>query len=175
MRKTENSREHVPHGKSCQRHELESTFHSETSERSLFVLEDISHLCMFGVMDPRSRREQTCSRTGERTHECILEFVSLAHGTQAVIRGVESDAVKRPEAYPVEDAKMDLAGTAIPDDEFHEETQLEESKVSEEVTNAIRLAIMRDHKIPEHPSKELLCRALRLGGANKIAVACEAS
>ena len=90
--------------------------------------------------------EQTCSRTGERTHECISEFVSLAHGTQAVIRGVESDAVKRPEAFPAEDAKMDLAGTAIPDDEFHEETQLEESKVSEEVTNAIRLAIMRDHK-----------------------------
>ena len=65
-----------------------------------FSFEGISHLCMFGVEDPRSRRalkslvkvfdkqstglevcrskvpEQTCSR---RTLERISEFVSLAH------------------------------------------------------------------------------------------------
>ena len=46
--------------------------------------------------------EQTCSRTSEGTHECISEFVQLAHACleQAVIRGVERDAVKRLEAYP---------------------------------------------------------------------------
>ena len=29
---------------------------------------------------------------------------------------------------------------------------------------------MRIHKNVEHPSKELLCRALRIGGANRIAI-----
>ena len=48
-----------------------------------------------------------------------------------------SDAVKRLEAYPAEDVEMDLAGTAIPDDESHEEPQTEETKVSEEVPNAV--------------------------------------
>ena len=33
---------------------------------------------------------------------------------------------------------MDLAGTAVPDDEFHEEPQLEEPEVLEEVPNAVR-------------------------------------
>ena len=69
---------------------------------ALFVIENMSHLCMFGVKDPRSRRalkrpiryltnrresvemcrakmcEQTCSQTGERTHECVSELFSLA-------------------------------------------------------------------------------------------------
>ena len=63
-----------------------------------------------------------------------------------------------------------LAGTAIPSDEFHEEPQLEETNVSEEVHNAVRWAIMRVHKNLGHASKELLCRALRFGGANKIAL-----
>ena len=57
-----------------------------------------------------------------------------------------SDAVKRLEAYPAEDVEMDLAGTAIPDDEFHEEPHLEEAKVPEEIPNAVRLAVMRVHK-----------------------------
>ena len=64
------------------------------------VFEDISHLCMFGVKDPQSHQEtrqvldkqsravkicrstvpeQTCSRTGERSHECVSGFCSLAH------------------------------------------------------------------------------------------------
>ena len=85
-------------------------------------------------------------------------------------RGVESDAVGRFEAYPAEDVEMDLAGTVIPDDEFHEEPQLEEAKVPGEIPNAVRLAIMRIHKNLGHPSKELCCRALRIGGANRIAL-----
>ena len=44
------------------------------------------------------------------------------------------------------------------------------AKVPEEILNAVRLAIMRVHKNLVHPSKELLCRALRIGGANKIAI-----
>ena len=50
----------------------------------------------------------------------------------------------------------------------HEEPQLEETNVSEEVHNAVRWAIMRVHKNLVHASKELLCRALRFGGANKM-------
>ena len=57
---------------------------------------------------------------------------------QAVIRGVESDVVKRLEAYPAEDVEMELPGTAIPDDEFHEEPHLEEAKVPEEIPNVVR-------------------------------------
>ena len=87
-----------------------------------------------------------------------------------MIRGVESDAVKRFQAYPAEDVEMKLAGTFILDDEFHEETQHEESKVPEEVPKAVRLAIMRIHRNLGHPSKELFCRALRIGGANRIAL-----
>ena len=82
-----------------------------------------------------------------------------------------SDAVKRPEAYPAEDVVMELPGTATPDDEFHEEPHLEEAKVPEEVPSSVRLAVMRIHKnLGHHPSKELLCRALRIGGANKVAI-----
>ena len=73
-------------------------------------------------------------------------------------------------AYPAADVVMELTGTVIPDDEFHEEPQLEESQVSEEVPNAVRLAVMRIHKNLGHPNKELLCRALRIGAANKIAL-----
>ena len=52
----------------------------------------------------------------EKTHERISEFASLAHtrlGTRAVIRGVESDTVKKHEAYPAEDVEMDLTGAGI--------------------------------------------------------------
>ena len=63
---------------------------------------------------------------------------------------------------------MDLAGTAIPDDEFNEEPHLEEAKVLEEIPNAVRLAIMRIHENLGHPCKELLCRALRIGGATEV-------
>ena len=116
--------------------------------------------------------EQTCSRTGERTHECVSEFVSLAHapGGKAVIRGEESDAVQRLERYPAEDVEMDPTGTAIPDGEFHEEPHHEAAQIPEEVPNAIRLVIMRVHKKTWHPRKELLCHALRIGGANKMAI-----
>ena len=86
-----------------------------------------------------------------------------------MIRGAESEAVQRLEAYPAEDVEMDLTGTAIPDDEFHERPHLEEAQIPEEVPNAVSLPIMRVHKNLRHPSKELLCRALRNGGANKIA------
>ena len=82
-----------------------------------------------------------------------------------MIREAESDIVKRLEAYPAEDVEMDFAGTAIPDDEFHEEPHLEEAKVPEEILNAVRLAVMRIQKNLEHPSKELLCRALRIDEA----------
>ena len=87
-----------------------------------------------------------------------------------MIRGVESDAVKRHEGYPAEDVEMDLTGADIPDDEFSEEPHVEEVRVPKEIPNAVKLAIMRIHKNLGHPSKELLCRALRIGGANEIAI-----
>ena len=65
---------------------------------------------------------------------------------------------------------MELPGTARPDDEFHEEPHLEEAKDPEETPNGVRLAVMRSHKNLGHPSKELLCRALRIGGANRVAI-----
>ena len=68
---------------------------------------------------------------------------------------------------PIGPKMLDLTGTATPDEEFHEEPQLEEPKVSEEIPNAVRLATMRVHKNLGHPSKELLCRALRIGGSRK--------
>ena len=89
---------------------------------------------------------------------------------QAVIQEVESDTIKRLEAYPAKDVEMDLTGTDIPDDEFPEEPHVEEAKVPEEVQNAVRLAIIRIHKNLGHPSKELLRRVLRIGGANKIVI-----
>ena len=79
---------------------------------------------------------------------------------------MESDVVKRLEAYPAEDVVMELPRTAIPDDEFHEEPHLEEEKVPEEIPNGVRLAVMRIHKNLGHPGKELLCRTLRIGGAS---------
>ena len=87
-----------------------------------------------------------------------------------MIRGVKSDAIRRHEAYPAEDVEMDLTGADIPDDEFLEEPHVEEARVLKEIPNAVRLAIMRIHKNLGHPSKELLCRALRSGGANKIPI-----
>ena len=66
--------------------------------------------------------------------------------------------------------KWTLTGADIPDDEFPEVPHVEEARVSKEIPTAVRLAIMRIHKNLGHPSKELLCRALRIGGANKIAI-----
>ena len=63
-----------------------------------------------------------------------------------MIRGVESDVVKRLEAYPAEDVEMEFAGTPTTDDEFHEKPHLEEENVPEEIPNAVRLAVMRIHK-----------------------------
>ena len=60
--------------------------------------------------------EQTCSnacRSSSRWHTRAW--------AQAVIRGVESDAVKRRGACPAEDVQVDLTGADIPDDEFPEE------------------------------------------------------
>ena len=42
-----------------------------------------------------------------------VRHVGTRAWAQAVIRGVESDAVKRVEAHPAEDVEMDLTGTAI--------------------------------------------------------------
>ena len=144
----ETAGKHVSRGKSSGCYQLESTFHSETSERPLRVgglrgqgsEEPQSPQETRQVLDQQSSTveicctkmsEQTCSRTGERTHECVSEFFSLAYAClgQAVIRRVESDVVKRLEAYPTEDVEMDLPGKAIPDDEFHEEPHLEVAKV----------------------------------------------
>ena len=141
-----------------------------------FVLEDISHLCMFGVKDPRSRRPvRYLSNSRELLRFVVRRCPSKhVHGPvkgltnayrsssrwhtrawgQAVTRGVESDVVKRLEAGPAEDVEMELPGTAIPDYEFHEKSHLEEAKVP--------------HKNLGHPSKELLCRALRIGGPIKL-------
>ena len=58
----------------------------------------------------------------------------------------------------------------LPDDEFPEEPHVEEARVPEEIPNAVMLAVMGIHKNLGHPSKELLCRALGIGGANKIAI-----
>ena len=152
-----------------------------------FVFEDISHFCMFGVKDPRSRRALKRPVRYLTNSRELLRFVvrkcpsKHVHGSvqgltnayrsssrwhtrawgQAVIRGVESDVVKRLEAYPAEDVEMELPGTAIPDDDFHEEPHLEEANVPEEIPNGVRLAVMRIHKNLGHPSKVLLCRALR--------------
>ena len=75
-----------------------------------------------------------------------VRLVGTRAWAQAVIRGVESDAVQRLERYPAEDVGMDPTGTGIPDAEFHEEPHLEEAQIPEEVPNAIRLVIMRVHK-----------------------------
>ena len=69
-----------------------------------------------------------------------------------------------------EDFEIELPGIAIPDDEFHDEPHLKEAKLPEEVPNAVRQAIMRVQNVLGHRSKELLCRALRIGGANKVAI-----
>ena len=55
-----------------------------------------------------------------------------------------------------------MSGTELPDDEFHEVLKLDEAKVLEAIPNAVRLGVMRIHKYLEHPSKELLCCALRI-------------
>ena len=73
------------------------------------------------------------------------------------------------EPYPAEDVEMDRTSADIPDDVLPKEPHVEEAKVPEEMPNAVRLAIMRVHKNLGHPSKELLCRASRIGGAKRIA------
>ena len=99
-----NSCEHVARGKSSGCYQLESTFHSGTSERSHCVRRHFTLVHVRGqgseepqspqetrpVLDKQSRvaticrskvTEQTRSRTRERTHECVSEFVSLAHAS----------------------------------------------------------------------------------------------
>ena len=122
------------------------------------VCEDISHLCMFGVKDPRSRRAlkrhvryMTNSREllklvvrqcpNKHVHGLVKGLTNAYRSSSrwhtrtwalAVIRREESDAVKRLEV------EMNLAGSAIPDDEFHEQPHLEDAKVLEEIPNAVR-------------------------------------
>ena len=86
-------------GKSSGCYQLESTFHSQTSKRSLRVGGHLPFVHVWGqgseephspqktrlILDKQSRTvdiccsivsEQTCSRTGEKTHECVSEFFS---------------------------------------------------------------------------------------------------
>ena len=79
---------------------------------------------------------------------------------QALVRGAESDAARRFEAYPGEDAEMGLAGTAVPDDEFHEEPQPQQPGVLEEVPIAVRLAVMSIHKKNWYIPAKNCCAAL---------------
>ena len=157
-----------------------------------FSFEGFSHLCTLGVKDPRSRRALkrpvryltnspqllgVC--TNKHVHG-LVKGLTNAHRSssrwrthawpRAVIRGVESDAVKRHEAYPAQDVEIYLTGADIPDDEFPQEPHVKDVRVPKEIPNAVKLAIMRIHKNRRHPSKELLCRALRNGGANEIAI-----
>ena len=69
--------------------------------------------------------------TGERTHERLSEFVSLAHtrlGTSGDPRSGERRSRKR-EACPAEGVEMDLTGADIPDNEFPEEPHVVEVRV----------------------------------------------
>ena len=130
-----------------------------------FVSEEISYLCTFGVKDPRSPRALKRPVRKLTNSPQILKFVvrkcptKHVHGpvkgltnayrhtrawAQAVIRGVESDALRWHEAYPPEDVEMDLTGHT-----------------------RLRNHMLKRRLFP-HPSKALLCRASRIGGANKI-------
>ena len=91
--------------------------------------------------------------------------------------GVESQKKKNVE--------MELPGTAIPGDEFHEETHLGEAKVPEEIHNGVRLAVMRIHKNLGHPSASprtwercrwrLPCAGghLAAGGRGPLKISCQ--
>ena len=70
--------------------------------------------------------------------------------------------MRRFEGNPAEDVEIHMSRTELPDDEFHEVLKLDEEKVLEAIPNAVGLAVMRIHKYLEHPSKELLCRNLRI-------------
>ena len=145
MRNTGNSWEHVSRGKACGRHEPESTFHSETAKRSISCLK-ISHTCVCSGQgseepeSPQETRQVLDSRQLLRffVRKCLNKHVhgpvegltnayrssSCWHArawAQAVIRGVEkrcSQEALKPNL--AEDVEMDLIGTAIRDDEFHE-------------------------------------------------------
>ena len=58
--------------------------------------------------------EQASSRTSRKGFPTLIEAL-------AVLRGIDRDTIKRFEAYPAGDVKMDVSGPAAPDDEFHEE------------------------------------------------------
>ena len=81
---------------------------------------------------------------------------------------MESDAVKRLEACSSR-RRNGTCRNGLPDDEFHEEPHHEEAKVPERSQCGKMCNHAHLQKL-EYPSKELLCRALRIGGANKIAV-----
>ena len=51
---------------------------------------------------------------------------------------MESDAVKRHEAYPAEDVEVDLTGADTPDDEFPEEPHVEEVRVPKGTPDAVK-------------------------------------
>ena len=78
--------EHVARGKSSGCCQLESTFHSGIWGQGFEEPQSLQETRQ--VLDKQSRvvtvcrstvSEQTRSRTRERTHECVSEFVSLAH------------------------------------------------------------------------------------------------
>ena len=116
------------------RHELESIFHSKASGRSLCVRGNFTllHVRGQGSVEPKRAQEtrqvldnqstaleicrskvpeQTCSRTGERTHERTSEFASLAHtclGTSGdpypMMSSLRNHMLKRrefPKKYPM--------------------------------------------------------------------------
>ena len=129
-----------------------------------FSFEGISHLCVFGVKDPKRRALKRPVRYLTDSRQ-LLRFVirkcanKRVHGpetgltdaywsssrwrtrawAQAVIRGVESDAVRKHEAYLAEDVEMDLTGADIPDDEFSEERRIEEAESSRRNTQQSRV------------------------------------
>ena len=103
---------------------------------------------MLGVKDPRSRRflkrpVRFLTKKGlTNTYRSSSRWHTRAWA-HAVLRGVESDGVIRYEAYPAEDVEMAVAVTVLSDDEFHEEPQLEEQRVLEEVPKSLACTVGR--------------------------------
>ena len=160
------------------------------------VFEDMPHLCMLGVKDPRSRRVLkrpvrylTKSRellrfvlrkcTSKHVHGPVKGLASAYRSSSrwhtrawrhAAIRGVESDVVKRD--LRLIKPKM---WKWILQERPYLMTSSTENHTSKKRKFLKRYSMVSDwqscriHKNLGHPSEELLCRALRIGGANKVA------
>ena len=137
------------------------------------LFEGTPHLCMFGVKDPRSRRaamrpvrfltnsrellksvERWCPH--EHVHGPVKVLTNAYRSSsrwhtrawaKALIRGAESDAAKRLEVYPAQRDDGPRGGALCG-----------------------KIGIHANSQKSGHASKELLCRALWIGGANKIAL-----